>query len=105
LIQNSEGLATNILKEKYYLQGSFLEANLGRQPSYVWRSIWNAKRLLGEGLVWRIGNGKKVSIWSDKWAPTSTGGYIQSPIKILDQEAQVSELLDIDTNCWNMNLV
>jgi hypothetical protein len=46
-----------------------------------------------------------VSIWNDKWAPILAGGYIQSPVSILSQNAKVSELLDDDTNWWNVSLV
>lgn len=35
LIQNPEGLAAKILKEKYIPRGNFLNSSLRRQPSYV----------------------------------------------------------------------
>jgi hypothetical protein len=31
--------------------------------------------------------------------------YLQSPVSIISLEAKVSELLDVDTNWWNVNLV
>jgi hypothetical protein len=105
LIHNPEGLAFKILKEKYYPRGEFLTVPLGRQPSYIWLSIWNAWRLIREGMVWRIVNGRTVSIWNDTWAPILIGGYIQSPVSILSRNAKVSELLDDDTNWWNVSLV
>jgi hypothetical protein len=33
------------------------------------------------------------------------GGFLQSPVHILDREAKVSEHLDRDTNWWNYSLV
>jgi hypothetical protein len=39
-------LLAHIYKEKYYPNGNFLDAALGSKPSYVWRSIWNARDLL-----------------------------------------------------------
>lgn len=39
LLENPDRLASKILKEKYHPHGTFLEATLGRQPSYVWRSF------------------------------------------------------------------
>ena len=50
LLQNSDSLVIKILKEKYYAHGEFLDAPLGRKPSYVWWSFWNARNLLIEGL-------------------------------------------------------
>jgi hypothetical protein len=54
LIHNQNSLMAQIMKEKYYPRGSFLEAKLGTRPSYAWRSIFNSKPLLQEGLVWRV---------------------------------------------------
>jgi hypothetical protein len=51
-----------------------------------------------EGLLSRVGDGNKIRIWSDKWVPTITEGFLQSPIRILDRNATVSKLLDWDTN-------
>jgi hypothetical protein len=50
IIQNPDSLASKILKEKYFPQASFLNAQLGRRPSYIWRSFLNARSLLKEGL-------------------------------------------------------
>lgn len=44
LLQDPNSLAAKILKEKYHPNGVFLEACLGRQPSYIWRSLWNARK-------------------------------------------------------------
>jgi hypothetical protein len=50
LLFNSDSLVSKVLKEKYYPNSTFLESNLGRRPSYAWRSIWTAKKLLQEGM-------------------------------------------------------
>jgi hypothetical protein len=105
LVQNPDGLVAKILREKYYPHNSFMESNLGKRPSYIWRSIWNARQLLNVGMAWRVGDGSKISIWKDKWANTGAGGFIHSPVHIHSQDAKVSALLDKDTNWWNMALV
>jgi hypothetical protein len=105
LLQNPDSLASKILKEKYYPYVNFLEAPLGQQPSFVWRSFWNARTLLVEGVSWRVGDGSKIRIWSDKWVPMAIGDYLQSPVHILDRNAKVSELLNRDTNWSNLSLI
>ena len=94
-----------IFKEKYYKGESFLNSRLGRRPSYAWRSIWNAKKLLEEGLVWRVGDGKSIKIWGDCWIPSPTSYSIQSPIRILDREAKVSAPVDESSMWWNTSLI
>lgn len=105
LLQRPDTLAATIFQEKYFPNGSFLDSNLGRKPSYVWRSIWNAKPLLKEGLVWRVWDGTSIRIWDDRWLPTPGSHLVQSPVRILWTEAKVCELLDTNTNWWNTSLV
>jgi hypothetical protein len=105
LIQNPDSLVARILKEKYFCHDDFLNSNIGSNPSYAWRSIWNAKQLLQKGLIWRVGDGTSIKIWRDKWVPTPISYEIQSPIRLLDQNATVSSLINSDTRWWNLDLV
>ncbi|XP_042939564.1 uncharacterized protein LOC122274607 [Carya illinoinensis] len=51
---NPRSLVAKIFKEKYYRSGPLLEAKLGHRPSFIWRSVWGALKLLWEGLRWRV---------------------------------------------------
>ena len=93
------------MKDKYYRDGFFLEANLGRKPSYAWRSIWNLKKLLKEGLIWRVGDGTNIRIWEDPWIPKPRAQDALSPVNVLTKDAKVNELMDVHTNWWNIPLV
>ena len=78
------------------MKNTFLEAELGRRPSYAWRSIMAAKEIVGRGSRWAVGNGEKVSIWNDRWLPTLEAFKVVSP-KPLQPEAEiVVELINID---------
>jgi hypothetical protein len=54
-----------VLKEKYFSFCEFMQASLGRNPSYAWCSIFKARGVLERGLLWRVGNGEKAEIWED----------------------------------------
>jgi hypothetical protein len=69
------------------------------------RSIWNSKKLLKEGLIWRVGDETKIRIWEDPWLPVSRAHPVRSPGSRLDNQAKVSELLDASTNWWNTAVV
>ncbi|MBA0612839.1 hypothetical protein Godav_013388, partial [Gossypium davidsonii] len=43
-------------------------------PSFTWRSIWNAHRLLEDGTSWRIENDELTNIWNNAWLPTLGDG-------------------------------
>jgi hypothetical protein len=57
LAHNPDSLVARIFKEKYYCGSTFMEAALGRTPSYAWRSIWNGG--------W-VGDRRSIHIWGDK---------------------------------------
>jgi hypothetical protein len=93
------------MREKYFSQGDFLKAKLGARPSYAWRSIFNAKDLLSNGLVWRVGNRSDIKIWQDRWIPRPVSYTVHSPVTRLDPTARVSALLDLDAGWWNFPLI
>jgi hypothetical protein len=47
-------ITAQILKAKYFPHSDFLDLNLGNRPSFIWRSIFGARELLKEGLLWRV---------------------------------------------------
>ena len=63
LQQNPNSLAHRIMKAKYFSSTSFLEAHLGKKPSYIWRSIMAARNIINEGAWWVVGNGKSIETW------------------------------------------
>jgi hypothetical protein len=105
IIQNPEGIVATVLKAKYFPHGTFLEAKEGNRPSLVWRSLLAANNLLKDGLIWRIGDGRSVKIWGDRWLPRPTSFQVQTPCQRLSPEATVSNLIDDSTASWNTSLV
>jgi hypothetical protein len=100
-----ESLVGRIFQEKYYPSGDFLGSLLGSRPSYAWRSIWEAKPLIKEGLLWKIGDGSNIKIREDKWIPSTQTHMIQVNIQNISPEARVSDLINFETNWWNIPLL
>ena len=101
LIQYPDSLAAIIIKEKYFSRGDFLSAKLGSRPSFAWRSLLTGHELLSVGLLWRIGDGKSVSIWSNKWIPRPTTFSVISPRTVLSETAKVADLISGEPPEWN----
>lgn len=57
LLQNPNSLAGQVIKSKYYPQSSILDANLGKRPSFAWRSLMSASDVFKNGLTWRVDDG------------------------------------------------
>ncbi|XP_075658938.1 uncharacterized protein LOC142628784 [Castanea sativa] len=105
LLTNKNSLVAKIFKEKYYPNGDVLKAKRGSNPSYAWRSIYNNLEVIHRGTRWRMGNGKMINIWDDKWLPTPTSYKVISPPRDLDDFPMVSSLIDDGTKSWKSNLV
>ena len=62
LIHHHHSLMYRVYKARYFPTCSFLEANLGNNPSYIWRSLLRAKDVILEWSVWKIRDGTIVEI-------------------------------------------
>ena len=69
LLQESMSLSVCILKADYYPATSILEAELGSNPSQIWRAILDGREVLKQCLSRRIGDGHSTEIWGCNWIP------------------------------------
>ena len=46
-----------------------MEADLGDNPSFVWRSLLEARDLIKAGSRWQVGDGKSIGVMSHAWLP------------------------------------
>jgi len=105
LLTEPSSLLTCILKAKYFPRRDFLEANIGHNPSYTWRSIWSSQDLVKSGYRWRIGDGSHINVWNAHYIrslPTLRPSTIPSPYM---GELVVQNLLNPDRISWNNVLV
>ncbi|KAH1055552.1 hypothetical protein J1N35_033617 [Gossypium stocksii] len=76
----------------------------GNLPSYTWQSVWVVKRLLHEGLYWRVGTETSISTLGDSWVPKSVNYKIQDDVR--NQNVQiVANLIDPNTNRWKRDVI
>jgi hypothetical protein len=52
--------------------------------------------------MWRIGDGSNIKIRDDKWIPSTQTHMIQVHVQNLNPDAKVSELINFETNWWNI---
>lgn len=67
IMQAPGSLCARILQAKYFPNGNILTAEPVTGMSYVWRSILKGVDLVKDGLIYRVGNGENIKIWSDPW--------------------------------------
>uniref|UniRef100_A0A2N9GZI9 Reverse transcriptase domain-containing protein n=1 Tax=Fagus sylvatica TaxID=28930 RepID=A0A2N9GZI9_FAGSY len=72
LMHNRNSLFYKVFKAKYFPQCSILDAQLNARSSYAWKSIMGARDVIRKGSIWRIGDGKNIKIWGDRWLPPTS---------------------------------
>ena len=70
-----------------------------------WRSILSAQSIVRQGVRWRVGNGKNIRIWGEKWLPRMSSFEVISPRIFLHQDTRVSELINTERKSWNEEVI
>ena len=65
MLENLTSLMACMYKARYFPNGDILNASIGNNPSYAWRSIHKSIEINQQGTRWRVGNGKTIHIWDD----------------------------------------
>ncbi|KAG8496073.1 hypothetical protein CXB51_009520 [Gossypium anomalum] len=91
-----DSLVARIFKVKYFPMTTFLKAQLGAYPSYVWQSIFAARKMLKDGVDWRVGT--RFEILTDGFQ--NGLGKIHNTI-IIDSVDKVSDLITLNLKRWN----
>jgi hypothetical protein len=104
LLISPDTLCGQVLKAKYFPNGSILQCEVREGISYTWRSILKGVDLLKEGIIWRIGNGESVNIWTDPWIPH---GNTRRPATYRGATVltRVADLMDPGSRSWDETLV
>ena len=71
LIHNNGSLFYRVYEARYFPNTSFLDAELGNNPSFVWRSLLVARDIIHVGSRWIIEDGRNISVASHSWLPHS----------------------------------
>ena len=105
ILQNPNTLVARVFRVRYFPIGDILNANIRNSPSYSWRSIHSSLEVIRKETRWRVGNGKLIHIWDDKWLPTPSTYKIISPPNNIPLFPMVSSLIDPMTKWWNVSTI
>jgi hypothetical protein len=105
LITNPQSLVARMFKAKYYPQCDFLKAKRTQNWSFSWQSIQKSSWILKKGCVWKIGDGKSINIWEDRWINPKAGSIMWSKKPDNSPLQRVSDLIDEETKCWKEHVI
>ena len=105
ILTNPDSLMARVFKVKYFPFDDVLNFKKGSNPSYAWRSIHNSLKVIRRGIRWRVGNGRRIHIWDDRWLPTPTTYKVISPQANYGDFPVVSSFIDNDTRWWKVDVI
>jgi ribonuclease HI len=105
LLQDPSSQFHRVFKAKFFPNGSILDANPRTRGSYAWQSILKARDIIIKGAVWRVGNGKSINIWNQRWLPEESHRTVISPPPAVLLNSTVSELMIPNSQQWDFHLI
>ena len=97
LVQYHDSLVARVLRGIYYRMTSPLRATSASSPSYVWTSIFAARKLLLLGFRWKIHSGYEVKVWEDPWIPTTPARPATPVAPVMHPNMRVSDLINLES--------
>jgi hypothetical protein len=80
-----------VFKDRYFPRWDFVDAKLGHNPSYVWRSIHASYVVVREVLRWRSGDGSQIRAWTEPWIKNNERAYATSVVPLGIESMMVSD--------------
>lgn len=105
LLQETNTLVSTIMKAKYYPDSTILDAKLGNNPSYVWRSLVAAMDVVKAGARRQIGNGQATKIWHIPWLPSEDNGCVTTIMPEHLKDDTVNSLMNEEGNGWDIDVI
>ena len=63
------------------------------------------REVVNSGAVWRVGNGKSINVWNDKWIPHQLARVPSPPDLQMPTPMQVHRLINAEGRKWNEDMI
>ena len=73
-------LVSRVYKARYFPTCSFLEVGLGCNPSYLWKSILAAQKLVRTEVRKLIGDGYNTRVFFEPWLLDDVNPFVTTPV-------------------------
>ena len=104
LLTDHTSLFYRVFSSKYFPNGSVLDAKPS-SDSYAWQSIVKAIPLIKSSMLWRVGDGKQIKIFRERWLLGEELAKVISASNSISADWTMSMLLDPNGAGWNDQLV
>lgn len=104
ILKSPLSLCSQVLAAKYFPDHNLLQDEPKNGISYCWRSILKGVQVLKNGIVWRVGDGENINIWTDPWLPKGISRMVTSR-RGNNLLTKVAELIDPVFYSWDEQLI
>ncbi|XP_074342400.1 putative mitochondrial protein AtMg00310 [Apium graveolens] len=105
LLTNANPLVSEIMKEKYYPKTDFLDARMGNNSSYMWRSLMAVMKVLKAGARRKIGNGLSTKVWNIPCLPSSENGFMTTDMRHQMSQVLVNGIMCNEGKRWDLEIL
>ncbi|KAL8116202.1 hypothetical protein AgCh_022629 [Apium graveolens] len=103
-VDTAESLVARVYKARYYPRGNFLNAQIGGNPSFIWRSVIETQSIIKEGIGYRVGSGESISVKLDPWLLDDSNPYVTTANENLSGMTMSSLIIEGESR-WNVNML
>ena len=107
IINDDDCLMSCVMRGKYFENNNFINAYLGRRPSYAWRSIIFGRNLLKQGMKHLVGNGHTINVWSQPRLE-DVDGLCRPPLRrqrLFNVNLKVADVINHQTGRWDERIM
>ncbi|CAN1306590.1 Putative ribonuclease H protein At1g65750 [Linum perenne] len=101
VLQNPDQLWARLLKGLYFKDSDFLKAVKGKNASWIWSSLIEARQVLSLGVRKNIMDGASTRAFQDPWIPSIPSFRISDDTR----ETRVSTWIDDETREWKREAI
>lgn len=103
-MSNPNSLVSRVYKDIYFYENNFLPAELGNNPSFIWRSIWEAKHVIVAGARWIIGPEENINIVGQLQLSNEQNPYVDLAVQEVNNY-KVSSFVKTDERSWDTDII
>lgn len=104
MVTNPSSLVARVFTARYCKQGDLLTAEVRSNASFVWRSLVWSRRVIEKGMFWKVGDGRNISVFDDKWVAGIEGSIRNFGDEVSGEGLKVVDLLGHDGG-WDVEKV
>ena len=105
LLHDKNSLFYWVFKVKFFPNNLVMEASSPSSASYAWKTILRGRKVIQRGASWRVGDGKSINIWEDRWLPRKHFPKVLSSRSNILPSTKVCSLIHEDQKCWRIDLL